>query len=127
MKSHVRNAGRSVGETKRILRVRLGEHKQAVKRGNSKKGIAVHAHETHHEINWNGAEVKKMEANYWKRRTFEVIQIKASSETMNLDSGLQFPSIWNPILKPPYVSTTHHHPFIFSYPSLINSYPNFYA
>ena len=37
----------------------------------------------------NGAEVKKMEANYWKRRTFEAIQIKTSSETMNLDSGLQ--------------------------------------
>ena len=46
-----------VGETKKTLR------KQALKKGNPKNGIAVHAHETQHEINWNGAEVKKMEAN----------------------------------------------------------------
>ena len=62
--------------------------------------IAVHAHETQHEINLDGTEVKKMEANYCKRRTFEAVEIKASSETMNLDSGLQLPSIWNPILNP---------------------------
>ena len=84
-----------VGETKKTLR------KQALKKGNPKNGIAVHAHETQHEINWNGAEVKKMKANYWKRRTFEAIQIKASSETMNLDSCLKLPSVWNPILNPP--------------------------
>ena len=84
-----------------MLRVRFGEHKQAVKKGNPKNGVAVHAHETKHEINWNGEEVKKMEANYWKRRTFEAIQIKANSETMNVDSGLQLPTVWNPILKPP--------------------------
>ena len=89
-----------VGETKRTLRVKLGEHKQAVKKSNPKNGIAVHAHETQREINWNGPEVKKMEANYWKRRTFEAIQIEASSETMNLDSGLQLPSVWNHILNP---------------------------
>ena len=34
-----------VGETKGTLRVRLGEHKQA-----------VHAHETQHEINWSRSE-----------------------------------------------------------------------
>ena len=55
------------------------QQKQAMKEGNPKNGIAVHAHETQHKINWNGAEVKKMEANYWKRRTFEAIQIKAST------------------------------------------------
>ena len=91
----------SVRETKRTLRVRLGEHKQTLKKGNPKNGIAVHAHESQHEIDWNGAEVKKMEANYWKRRTFEAIQITASSEAMNLDSGLQLSSVWNPISNPP--------------------------
>ena len=83
-----------------MLRVRRGEHKQAVKKGNPKNGIAVHGHETQHEITWNGAEEKKMEANYWKRRTFEAIQIKASGETKNLDSGLQLSSVWNPIWNP---------------------------
>ena len=42
-----------------------------------------------YRINWNGALVKKMEANYWKRRTIEAIQIKTTGETMNLDCGLQ--------------------------------------
>ena len=31
-----------VGETKRTLKVRLSEHRQAVKRGDPKNGIAVH-------------------------------------------------------------------------------------
>ena len=85
-----------IGETKRVLKVRLGEHKQAVKRGDPRNEIAVHAHETQHRIDWNGAQVRKKEANYW-RRTIEAIEIKTSSETMNLDRGLQLPSVWNPI------------------------------
>ena len=52
-----------VREMKRTLRVRLGEHEQVVKKGNPKNGITVHAHETQQEINWSGAEVKKIEAN----------------------------------------------------------------
>ena len=88
-----------VGETKRTLKVRLGEHKQAVKRGDPKNGIAVHAHNTQHAIDWMGA--KKMKANYWRRRTIEAIQIKSSVDTMNLDSGLLLPSLRNPILNPP--------------------------
>ena len=40
-----------VGKMKRTLRLRLGEHKQAVKKGNLKNGIVVHAHETQYEIN----------------------------------------------------------------------------
>ena len=83
-----------------MLKVRLGEHKQAVKRGDPENGIAVHVHETQHGIDWDGAQVKKMEDNYWKRRTIEAIQIKTINETMNLDSGLQLPSVWNPILNP---------------------------
>ena len=59
-------------DAKRTLKVRLEEHKQAVKRGDPRNGIAVHAHETQHEtqhgIDWNGAQVRKMEANYWRRR-----------------------------------------------------------
>ena len=84
-----------------MLKVRLEEHKQAVKRGNPRNGIAVHVHETQHRIDWNGAQVRRMEANYWRRRTIEAIEIKTSSETMNLDRGLQLPSVWNPILNPP--------------------------
>ena len=47
------------GETKRTFKVRLGEHKQAVKRGDPKNGIAVHAHESNHTIDWDGARVER--------------------------------------------------------------------
>ena len=90
-----------VGETKRTLKVRLGEHRQAVKRGDPKNGIAVHVHNTQHAIDWTGAKVSKTEANYWRRRTMEAIQIKTNENTMNLDSGLLLPSVWNPVLNPP--------------------------
>ena len=90
----------NVGETKRTLKVRLGEHRQAVKRGDSKNGIVVHAHNTQHVIDGKGEKVRKMEANYW-RKNVEAIHIKTSEETMNLDSGLLLPSVWNPILNPP--------------------------
>ena len=44
MRCHVRIAQRCiyVGETKRTLKVRLSEHRQSVKRGDPKNGIAVH-------------------------------------------------------------------------------------
>ena len=85
-----------VGEMKKMLKVRLGGHRQAVKRDDPKNGIVVHAHNTQHTIDWMGAKVMKMEANYIP----EAIQ-KTSEESMNLDSGLLLPSVWNPILNTP--------------------------
>ena len=61
-----------------------------VKRGDLKNGIAVNAHDSNHMIDWDGARVKRSGmTNYWQRRTTEVIHIKLSEETMNLDGGLQ--------------------------------------
>ena len=88
-----------IGATKRTLKVRLGEHKQAVRRGDPKNGIAVHAHESNHAIDWDDAQVRRSVSGYWQRRATEAIQIKRSRETMNLDGGLQLPTMWNPILK----------------------------
>ena len=48
-----------VGETKRTLKVRLSEHRQAVKRGDPKNGIAVHVQKTNHCINWEGTTVQR--------------------------------------------------------------------
>ena len=50
-----------IGETNRTLKVRLVEHKQAVKHGDPKNSIAVHAHESNHMIDWDGARVKMIE------------------------------------------------------------------
>ena len=46
-----------VRETKRTLKVTLSEHRQAVKRGDPKNGIAVHVQKTNHRINWDDATV----------------------------------------------------------------------
>ena len=90
-----------IGETKRTLKIRLSKHKQAVKRGDRNNGIAVHAHESHHSIDWDGAKVKRTVSNYWQRIAMEAIQIRTSGQTMNLDSSLQLSTVWNPILNPP--------------------------
>ena len=90
-----------IGETKRTLNVRLGEHKQVVKRGDLKNGTAVHIHESHHTIDWAGAMVRRNVSGHWQRRTTEAIHIRMSKETMSLDRGLQLPTAWNPILNPP--------------------------
>ena len=66
------------------LKARLREHRQAVMSGDPRNGIAVHAHNIQHAINWMWARVRKREANYWRRRTIEAIQIKTSKDTMNL-------------------------------------------
>ena len=39
-----------IGEMKGTLRVRIGEHTQAVKRENKRNGSAVHAHQSQHAI-----------------------------------------------------------------------------
>ena len=56
-----------IGATKRTLKVRLGEHKQAVRRGDPKNGIAVHAHESNHVVDWDDAQVRSV-SGYWQRR-----------------------------------------------------------
>ena len=91
-----------IGETKRMLKVRLGEHEQVMKHVDPKNGIAVHTHELNHTIDWDGTRVKSSGmTGYWQRRTIEAIHIKLSEKTMYLDGGLQLPTIWNPVLKPP--------------------------
>ena len=46
-----------IGETGKNLKKRLVEHKAAVKRGDMKNGIAVHAWEQQHRVNWDEANV----------------------------------------------------------------------
>ena len=87
-----------IGETKRTLKTRISEHKQAVKKGDEKNGIAVHAHTTNHSIDWEGAWVHGTARGFWKRRTMEAIQICAEPHTMNLDCGLHLSPAWYPII-----------------------------
>ena len=62
MRSPARIVRVYIGETKRTLKVRLGEHKQAVRRGDPKNGIAVHTH--NHTIDWDDAQVRRSVSGY---------------------------------------------------------------
>ena len=87
-----------IGETKRTLKIRISEHKQAVKKGDETNGIAVHAHTTNNNIHWEGARVHGTARGFWKRRTMEAIQIRTDPHTMNLDCGLHLSPAWYPII-----------------------------
>ena len=46
-----------IGETKRMMKKQLTEHKYTQCRGDEKNGIAVHSNEFNHSIDWESAGV----------------------------------------------------------------------
>ena len=73
-----------IRETKRTLKVRLGDHKLTVMHGDPNNGITVHAYESNHMIDWDGARVKRSGMiSYWQRRTTEANHIKLNEKTIN--------------------------------------------
>ena len=87
-----------IGETGRNLQKRLTEHKAAVRRGDRNNGIAVHAWDHDHRVDWEAARVLEQEPRYWKRQTLEAIHIMRHGNTTNLDCRLMLNSIWTPFL-----------------------------
>ena len=88
-----------ISETGRTLKERVREHKYAVKTANMNNGIAAHAWQAQHPVDWEAAKVRKHETNLWKRRVIEAIHIKSMPHTSNLDCGLHLNPIWLPILQ----------------------------
>ena len=87
-----------IGETGRTLEKRLKEHRGAVKRNDMKNGIAVHAWNTEHRVDWETATVKQVETHYTRRRIIEAIHIKKQKVTSNLDCGRSLNSVWHPLI-----------------------------
>ena len=85
------------GESKRTLKVRMTDHKRAMKKSDPKNGIAVHVVNSQHKINWTDTKVVKSVQDYWERM-MKALEIKRSKCSMNLDKGLLLPSLWNPVL-----------------------------
>ena len=85
-----------IGETGRSMEVRMKEHRRAVLQDNKNNGIAVHANNTMHDIQWSSAEVLHSESHWYKRKVLESLYIndKHSSDKMNLDNGLKLNSTW---------------------------------
>ena len=73
-------------------------------------------------ISGNSIFFSSMIPDYWNRRTAEAILIQKRSPTMNLDCGLQLPTVWKPILdklQPPFL----HDRFLFLF--FTNLFTNF--
>ena len=60
-----------IGETGRILNVRLTEHKRATRNGDINNHIAEHHFQTNHRINCDSAECITYSTNYYQRLTLE--------------------------------------------------------
>ena len=72
-------------EIGRTLEKRLSEHKAAVKKQDTKNGIAFHSWAKQHQFDWHAAAVKHEERGYWKRRFLEALQIQQQPQTWTVD------------------------------------------
>ena len=53
-------------QTSRTLK-RLSEHKNAVRKQDTNKRIAVHSWTNQHQVHWEVAKTREVEGNYWKK------------------------------------------------------------
>ena len=88
-----------VGETGRSLQKRMTEHKAAVRRGDRNNGITVHTWDEDHRIDWEGANIKEVEQQLWKRKALEAVHIHMQPNTSSLDHGLLLSDVWLPFMK----------------------------
>ena len=93
------------GETGRTLKVRMVEHKRAVRMGDVNNGLAVHSLKTGHPIEWSQARVVEREENWYRRRIKEALKIQQCQVRMNLDQGIVLRSGWKPFfMNTPFTS-----------------------
>ena len=87
-----------IGETRRTLKVRMAEHKWAVKSKDSLNEIAVYVQKTAHNINWQDARILA------KKKIGEEGSLRPSrsnkEDPMNLDAGLLLDQSWTPFVRP---------------------------
>ena len=95
-----------MGETKKKISTRLGEHEKDIFKGNWKSSGAVeHAKSCDAGIKWDSAETVAVEPEYhrWKiRESLEIHKQKtgpAHSTGMNRDNGTCVRSSWNSIFR----------------------------
>ena len=75
------------------------EHKAAVGRRDRNNGIAVHAWDEDHRIDWEGINIKEVEQQLWKRKALEAVHIHMQPNSNNLDRGLILSDVWLPFMK----------------------------
>ena len=95
---HCECGGTYIGETGRTFKIRMREHKRAMKIGDHNNAISVHVHSTGHSILWDKCEVLAVEENWRRRKIREAILIKSTSDTINTDPGVHINPSWDSIL-----------------------------
>ena len=87
-----------IGETGRTMKIRKAEHKRAVKNADTTNALALHFIKTGHKILWDECRILEQEISWRKRKTKEVIFIKTTSNTINLDPGFIINPTWTSLL-----------------------------
>ena len=73
-----------VGQTKRQLKTRIGEHKSNTKKHISQKSVvSLHITEHKHDMDWDNVKIIDKETNYYKRLIAETIHIKQQTNGLN--------------------------------------------
>jgi len=76
-----------VGQTGRLLKTRISEHRNHVRRNSSTTSvIANHGMHLNHNFDWNGVEILDVESFYHKRLISEMLHIKRQSCGLNLQT-----------------------------------------
>ena len=89
-----------IGETGRTLHARMLEHKRAVKHGDPRNAISVHANSTGHPIDWPKSIILAHEKNWQRRKIREAMTIKRTPNTINTDPGVHINTTWIPFIFP---------------------------
>ena len=72
------------------MRERLKEHRKAVEKGDTRlSGIAEHAFEAHHEIDWDSVQILDQESNHARRLVRECMHIRTFKPSMNRERGME--------------------------------------
>lgn len=88
-----------IGETKRPLEVRLKEHKNSLKNGEtSSSKLAKHAWENDHNFKFKEAKIIHRETHYYKRKFVEGALIKLNNTAIS-QSSVEVRPLWVPLLK----------------------------
>ena len=88
-----------IGQTKRDLKLRLSEHKRAIKyQRPEKSALCEHSITLDHTMDWNEATILSTEKDYTKRVFAESWQINKSSNVINRNDGNTLPSVYKKIL-----------------------------
>ena len=88
-----------IGETGRCMEKRMIEHRRVVRNGDRTNGVAVHAWDESHRVNWTGAKIREVETHLRKKKILEAIHIQTQPHTSNLDCGLFLNDVWLPFIR----------------------------